>query len=240
MLPGRPLEAGGNPRPRYMVAAPKGVQNSAYTPARDIFYLMLKSAMKKWAGKVVAGGAALCLVASLAACQKDEAAARRLTPSEARPVGKRIYGPIEPTVLRLPDKVIEALGGADIDGNPVEKTYIYFKTLTLVVYRDSFDVKDYIEDICAALGELAPEEEFRKAADVWVIQMQKRGTSSFVTLAVNPRQAEKYSRTRSIEQFLREADYLMISDRIISPEKRLDLYRGKVDLRDLSPRGEDD
>lgn len=194
----------------------------------------------KWVARAVAGVAILCLAASLTACEKNEAADRGLAPSEARPVGKRIYGPIEPVVLELPEVVTETLGGADIDGNPIEKAYIYFKTLTLVVYRDSFDVKDYIDDISVALAELARDEKFKEAANIWAVQMQKRGTSSFVTIAVNSGQAERYSAHGSIEKFLREADYLMISDRIIPPDKRVDFYRGKMDLRDLKSENEHD
>ncbi len=235
------LRRGETPVPDTWSPPRKGYR-TRLTPRRAIFFIMmkLKSAKASWLAKTTALLALSCLVVSLAGCERDKAAEQALAPSEARPVGERNYGPIEPVVLELPEEVTEALDGSDIDGNPIDKAYIYFKTFALVVYRDSFGVKKYIDDISAALGELAQDEKFKNAADVWAIQMQKRGTSSFVTIAVNPEQARIYSDSGNIETFLREADYLMVSDRIIPPDKRIGLYRGKIELGDLSAKGEND
>jgi len=162
------------------------------------------------------------------ACSRNENAADQLVPKEAKPEGKRVYGPINPVVLDLPQEVIQTLGGKDVDGKPLRKAYIYFKSLNLVVYRDSFDVKNYIESIAGAFAQLSGNKAFVDAADIWAIQMQARGTSNLVVMALNPTQAKKYAESKNVQKLLLDADYLMINDKIIPPAERMNYYTGKT------------
>ena len=168
------------------------------------------------------------IVLILTACSRNESSTNQLIPREAKPEGKRVYGPIEPVVLNLPEGVIKTLGGSDTYGKPLNKAFIYFKSLNLVVYRDSFDVKSYIESIGGAFSQLAENKAFTDAADIWAIQMQQRGTSNFVVMALNPSQVKKYAESKNIANLLLDADYLMINDKIIPPAERMDYYDGKI------------
>jgi len=177
------------------------------------------------------------LILLVAACSKDGGDTDRLVPREAKPTGKRVYGPIDPVVLELPKDVKEALGGTDVYGKPLKEAYVYFKSFNLVVYRHSFDTKTYIDAIAAAFALISADKAFAKAADTWAIQMQKKGTASFVTIAVNPAQAKGYLKSGNISRFLKEADYLMISDVIIGPDERMDYYLGKAAVPAPQPVG---
>jgi len=174
--------------------------------------------------KVFTAFVLVCLIA----CSRNENAADQLVPKGAKPEGKREYGPINPTVLDLPQEVIQTLGGKDIDGKPLSKAYIYFKSFNLVVYRDSFDAKNYIESIAGAFAQLSGNKAFTDAADIWAIQMQARGTSNLVVMALNPTQAKGYAESKNIQKLLLDADYLMINDKIIPPAERMDYYTGKT------------
>jgi len=153
----------------------------------------------------------------------------RLSPSEAKPTGKREYGEIKPVILKLPEAVVKFLGGADVFGRPLKEMPVYFRSLTIVVYEDTFDVKDYIDRMAAAFAELAADPQFIKEADSWAIQMQRRKSQNFVTLSCAPKEASDFGRSRDISRFLQNCDYLMINDTIISkPGDRLDYYNGKI------------
>jgi hypothetical protein len=176
--------------------------------------------------RILASAVFIALV--LAACSRNESSTNQLVPKEAKPEGKRVYGPIEPVVLNLPEGVIKTLGGSDTYGKPLNKAFIYFKSFNLVVYRDSFDVKNYIESMGETFAQLLANKAFIDAADIWAIQMQQRGTSNFVVLALNPSQVKKYAESKEIIYLLLDADYLMINDKIIPPPERMDYYLGKI------------
>ena len=177
----------------------------------------------------------IIIVLCMVSCSKSGGSADQLVPREAKPEGKRIYGPINPVVLDLPQGAIQTLGGKDVDGKPLSKAFIYFRSFNLVVYRDSFDLKNYIESIAGAFAQLAENKAFVDAADVWAIQMQARTTANLVVMALNPAQAKKYSESKSIANLLLDADYLMINDKIIPPAERMDYYTGKTPAP--SPQG---
>ncbi|GEM_PF-2123178 len=170
----------------------------------------------------------MAVVLGVSACSKSDNAMDQLVPTEAKPVGKRVYGPIDPVVIELPKAVVEALGGSDVYGKPLKEAFVYFRSFNLVVYRESFDVKAYIDGIAAAFAQIAADEAFAKAADIWAIQMQKRGTANFVNMAVAPAQVKGYLKHRNMSRFLKEADYLMISDHIIPVGERMNYYLGKT------------
>lgn len=180
---------------------------------------------------------ALCVALSLffAACKGKEKTVTQIVPSKAKPIGKRVYGPIEPVLLNLTQEMKTTLGGTDIDGKPIEKAYVYFKSFCLVVYRDKFDINEYMDSISNAFRLMAQIDEFSREADVWAIQMQKKGSSDFVNMAVAPDQARELLKTGDIQKFIVAVDYLMISDRIIPPEERLQYYQGKI--IPLGPQG---
>lgn len=213
-----------------MVAAPKGEQDPAYT--LDALLFQAGTVLKKIYNKISSSIIVILVITSICAagCSEREGATEQIIPRKAKNVGERVYGPIEPVILRLPEKAVENLKGTDMDGKPIENAYIYFKIFNIVVYRDDFDIGTYVDDMAAAFAVLADDAKFVEQAEVWAVQMQKKGTSSFVTIAVTPSQAVSYSKSKNMGKFLKQADYLMISDVIIPPDRRFDFYRGKLSL----------
>lgn len=164
-----------------------------------------------------------------AGCEKVKNPLEGLAPSEAKPTGKREYGEIKPVILQLPDGAVKALGGADIFGKPLQEVQIYFRSLTIVVYQDTFDVKNYIDRMASAFDALAAEPPFTKEADTWAIQIQGRNSPNFVTMGCTPKEVAEYGKSRVIERLFEVCDYLMINDIIISkPGDRLDYYNGNI------------
>ena len=169
-------------------------------------------------------------------CEKEHDPLAGLTPSEARPTGKREYGEIKAVVLPLPEGVIEALGGADVNGAPLKDAHIYFRSMTLVVFQDAFDVKDYVDRMAEAFSLLATAPDFGDEADSWAIQMQNRSSHQFVTLSCSKEEAVKYSKNTDINRLLKGCDYFMINDVIVSnQEKRIEYYEGAIEPPELAP-----
>ena len=162
-------------------------------------------------------------------CEKEKNPLEGLAPSEAKPTGKREYGEIKPVILQLPDGAVKALGGADIFGKPLKEVQIYFRSLTIVVYQDTFDVKNYIDRMASAFDALAAEPQFTKEADAWAIQIQGRNSPNFVTIGCTPKEVAEYGKSRVIDRLFEVCDYLMINDVIISkPGDRLDYYNSII------------
>ena len=162
-------------------------------------------------------------------CQKEKNPIESLAPSEAKPTGKREYGEIKPVVLPLPPAAVNALAGTDVYNNPLKEVQMYFRVMTLVVYRDRFDVKDFLDRMAIAFNVFALTPVFSKEADSWTIQVQARGGPKFVTMTCTPKQVNEYVRSHDVASLLTQCDFMMINDMIISkPEERLDYYYGRI------------
>lgn len=173
---------------------------------------------------ILAAGVILMFAAG---CEDDDP--HGLTPSKSRPTGNREYGEIKPVMLTLPDGAIKSLAGTDVSGEPIKEVAVYFRSMTLVVYRLGFDVDDYIERISKTFAALTLVKEFIDEADVWAIQMQHHKTGQFVTISCSPGHAVNFIKSRNLERFLKEIDYLMINDVIISdPDERYEYYAGRL------------
>lgn len=166
----------------------------------------------------------------LAACsQPDSEKLRKIDIKKREPKGTRIYGPIDPVVIILPPDVRDTLKGVDSKGNKVEKIHIYFRSLDIAVYRDEFDLPDYIRNISDTFAAMSRHPEFEKASHSWDIQMQLKGTDKFINYSVTPPQAVEYASSGDLEALFATAEYVMINDKIIKdPEERLKYLSGET------------